>query len=86
MKKIGSIKMHDANMMSDDEMKRILGGDLSTTTRTSCSIRCPGGVDVTITNCDGDCIAKQSEYYVKCDGVNNLEQKYCDGKKPTNPI
>lgn len=75
MKKFGSIKMHDANMMSDDEMKRILGGDLSTTTRTSCSTLCSNGDTLWITDCIGTCTG--GEGYVKCKGPNNTLIKEC---------
>lgn len=75
MKKIGSIKMHDANMMSDDEMKRILGGDLSTTTLTSCSTLCSNGDTLWLRDCHGTCTG--GEGYVKCEGPSRIEIKKC---------
>lgn len=77
MKKLGSIKMHDAAVMTDSEMKRIVGGNLPTTTvptQANCSTVCK--------NADGteETHTKECGVGVACHATRYVEV-YCAGDK-----
>lgn len=62
-------------------MKRILGGDLPTTT-TFCGTKCDNEDIIKITGCIGTCTSGVG--YVECQGPNNTLIKRCpENSNPT---
>ncbi len=56
-------------------MSEIVGGVSSRT--TSCSTSCGSNPQISITNCNGDCRAKEG-HYVACIGPTKQYWKYCE--------
>ena len=79
MKKLGRIHLHNDIVLSDNEMKKVLGG--SGSTETSCSASC-GNTTIEITNCNGKCEAEDVKY-VKCIGKTQTLTKECNGGSGT---
>lgn len=74
MRKFGSINLHDDVVLSDNEMKKILGG--SGSTESSCSAKC-GDNTMVMDHCNGKCEAVDEEY-VKCIGETQTWTKSCN--------
>jgi len=66
MKKLGKLKLHDAVVISDGEMKNITGGLRSP--RAICIAKCHGHIREVSTSCDGGCTA---EDYVRVSCYSN---------------
>lgn len=74
MRKLGRIHLHDDVVLSDNEMKKVLGG--SGSTESSCSAKC-GDKTMAIDHCNGKCEAVDEEY-VKCIGETQTWTKSCN--------
>lgn len=73
MKKLSKIKLHEAAVLSDKEMKMVFGGSGV----TNCSTTCPSGDTIEITNCNGTCTADDGRS-VTCKGSTQTLIKSCN--------
>jgi hypothetical protein len=68
--------------LSKNEMKKVLGG-ASGLMESNCSTTCKDGSSVSITDCNGTCVAT---YQVSVICVEQpSKNKYCPGCEPTAP-
>jgi hypothetical protein len=79
MKKIKSqsFSLGNAQGLSRQQMKNVMGGAALTTT---CSTTC-GGYTLSITNCNGDCLSQNGKS-VTCQGGTNTLTKNCTTTVP----
>lgn len=80
MKKLNKIKLQDAVVLENQEMKMIFGGSGA---GSNCSATCADGSTVSISNCNGTCTAQDattnSDGYVECVGSTKTLTKSCGG-------
>jgi hypothetical protein len=82
MKNLSKIKLHDATVLNDSEMKIVLGGSgsesggMGGSGATDCSTTCSDGSTIEIKSCIGDCIAIDGKS-VTCSGSSAKLTKNC---------
>lgn len=81
MKKLSKIRLQNAVVLEESEMKAIYGG--SGGTNSDCSATCADGQTVEIEDCNGTCTSKdadsQSDGYAECVGETKTLKKSCGG-------
>ncbi len=81
--KLAKINLNNAAEMTDNAMKKVVGGFGSnftpepvTTEATSCSTTCENGTFLEITDCIGECTATATS--VSCEGKTQTLTKSCN--------
>ena len=85
MKSIKPIALKEAKILSNEEMKNLFGGSGNDSGLTSCVADCGSLPSVSMTDCNGSCIAKDGSG-VTCSGISNILTKFCDGTSSTTRV